>query len=235
MKALAYLRAVTATFLIVAVTTGISHAQFTAQWLDVGTFHSTYVESGAQHEGNSSAADGLEWPAILRNSSHYRARALWLGTKDWTDPNGQSWPYFVARIGPRTAGADVSFPVQNLLVSRTEDTIVEVDGALSFDNVAIIDEVDPSLPADRMVHNIHNTLIGITVDRKAYAYINQAHDDYNIIEYTYTNTGNTDSDEDIELPNQTLKDTYFFRIHRWRVISLARGPLVVDRSGASSA
>ena len=29
------------------------------------------------------------------------------------------------------------------------------------------------LPADRMIHNIHNTYIGITVDRRAYAYVNQ--------------------------------------------------------------
>ena len=191
-------------------------AQFTAKWLDIGTFHGTYTESGAQHEGNSSAADGMEWPALMRNSSHFRAKALWLGTKDWTDPNGQQWPYFVARIGPRTAGADVTFPVQNVLISRTEDTEVTVDGALSFDNVAIVDEVDPGLPSDRMVHNIHNTLIGITVDRRAYGYVNQAHDDYHIIEYVYTNTGNTDDDEEIELGSQTLKDTYFFRIHRWR-------------------
>ncbi len=210
-----YLAASTALLMLFATAVDVQ-AQFTAQWLDIGTFHGTYTESGAQHEGNSSAADGMEWPALLRNSSHFRAKALWLGTKNWTDPNGQQWPYFVARIGPRTAGADVTFPVQNLLLSKTEDTVVEVDGALSFDNVAIIDEVDPSLPADRMVHNIHNTLIGVTVDRRAYGYVNQAHDDYHIIEYVYTNTGNTDDDEDIELPNQTLTDTYFFRIHRWR-------------------
>ena len=216
MRLSCYIKAFAAAMVLVAGTAVTADAQFTAQWLDIGTFHGTYTESGAQHEGNSSAADGMEWPAILRNSSHFRAKALWLGTKDWTDPNGQNWPYFVARIGPRTAGADVTFPVQNMLISKTEDTIVEVDGALSFDNVAIVDEVDPGLPSDRMVHNIHNTLIGITVDRRAYGYVNQAHDDYHIIEYVYTNTGNTDEDEDIELPSQTLNDTYFFRIHRWR-------------------
>lgn len=217
MKVSCYQLATAATLLLFLGITE-ARAQFTAQWLDIGTYHSTYTESGAQHEGNSSAPDGMEWPAILRNSSHFRAKALWLGTKNWTDPNGQNFPYFVARIGPRTAGADVTFPVQNVLLSKTPDTRVEVDGALSFDNVAVVEaeQVDPSLPADRMVHNIHNTYIGVTVERKAYAYVNQAHDDYNIIEYTYTNTGNTDDDEDIELPNQTLTDTRFFRIHRWR-------------------
>jgi len=202
-------------FLLVLIPS-VASAQFTAQWLDIGTFHNTFTESGAQDEVNGSAPNGLEWPAILRSSSHFTAAAFWVGTKDWTDANGQDFPYFVARIGPRTSGADVTFPVQNRLISRTEDTVIEVDGSTSFDNVAIVDEVDASIPADRMIHNIHNMYVGLTVDRKAYAYVNQIHDDYNIIEYVYTNTGNTDEDEDIELPDQTLKDTYFFWIHRWR-------------------
>ena len=42
------------------------------------------------------------------------------------------------------------------------------------------------------------------------------HDNYHIIEYDYCNTGNTDGDEEIELPNQTLHEVYFFRVHRWR-------------------
>ena len=216
MTSSSYFRSIAVAALLVMFGTNLAHAQFTAQWLDIGTFHSTYVESGAQDEVNSTAADGMEWPAILRNSSHFRAKAFWIGTKDWTDPNGQTWKHYVARIGPRTAGADVTFPIQNRLISKTEDTIVEVDGLLSFDNVAVMDEIDPGIPADRMIHNIHNMHPGITIDRKIYAYVNQAHDDYHIIEYTYTNTGNTDDDEEIELDGQTLTDVYFFRVHRWR-------------------
>lgn len=192
-------------------------AQFTAQWLDIGSYHSTYVESGARHE-ISNTPGGMEWPAIMRESSHMRARAFWIGTKDWTSPEGQNFPYYVMRIGPRGSGSGQTFPIQNRIISKYEDTIVNVDGAFSFDNVAIVDEVDPNLPADRMIHNIHNTIVGVTVDRKIYAYANAFHDNYHIIEYTYTNTGNTDEDDEIELPNQTLKDVHFFRIHRWRGI-----------------
>ncbi len=215
MKISYHFRALTIGVFLFVLTPAVAMSQFTAQWLDIGTFHNTFTESGAQDEVNGSAPNGLEWPAILRGSSHFTAAAFWIGTKNWTDSNGENHPYFVARIGPRTAGADVTFPIQNRLISKTEDTVVEVDGSTSFDNVAIV-EVDPSIPADRMIHNIHNMYVGITVDRKAYAYVNQAHDDYNIIEYVYTNTGNVDGDEDIELPDQTLKDTYFFWIHRWR-------------------
>ena len=40
------------------------------------------------------------------------------------------------------------------------------------------------------------------------------HDDYHIIEYTFTNTGNTDDDEEVELPDQTLEDVYFVLMDR---------------------
>ena len=184
--------------------------EFTGQWLDIGAYQNEYIDSGV----NSVA--GMIYPAILRYSGHSYNHAFWIGVKDWTDPLGLQYPYFVARIGPWNAISDVVFPTQNKLIGRFQDTVVEVNGAPSFYKVAILDEIDPTLPADRMIHNIHHTSVGITVERKIYAYANTYHDNYHIIEYTYCNTGNTDGDEDIELPDQTLNDIYFFWIHGWR-------------------
>ena len=198
--------------LLLIVAPSFVHAQFTVQWLDIGTLHNYYVESGAL----SDAEAGLRWPGNLRGQGHHSQKALWIGAKDWTDPNGTQFPYYVARIGPSDPGAEFTFPVQNLVIGRTVDTVVEVDGSQTFDNLVVLDDVNPDLAADRMLHNIHHTYIGVTVDRRAYAYVNQFHDDSNIIEYLYTNTGNTDNDDDIELPDQTLKETYFFRIHRYK-------------------
>ncbi len=82
MKIRYHFKALTIGTFLLMLTPTVAMSQFTAQWLDIGTFHSTYTESGAQHEGNSSASDGMEWPAILRNSSHYRARALWAWHKE---------------------------------------------------------------------------------------------------------------------------------------------------------
>jgi len=187
-----------------------------SQWLDIGAYHHAYAESGARHEGGTGLPEGMEYPAILRHSGHIRAKAFWIGVKDWTDPQGQHYPFYVARWGPRGPGLDASFPIQNKLIGRYEDTVVEVNGMASFDNEAILDEIDPSLAADRMIHNIHNMAVGITTERKIYAYTNEYHDNYHLIEYTYCNTGNTDGNAEIELPNQTLHEVYFFRIHRWR-------------------
>ena len=153
-------------FLLI-VGSGSVHAQFTVQWLDIGTLHNYYVESGALHD----AENGLKWPSSVRGQGHHSQKALWIGAKDWTDPDGKSFPYYVARIGPSDPGAEFTFPVQNLVIGRTVDTVVEVDGSQTFDNLVVLDAINPDLAADRMIHNIHHTYIGVTVDRRAYAYV----------------------------------------------------------------
>ena len=215
MKVNSYFFAVAATLLLL-LNVGDAQAQFTTLWLDIGEYQHRYVESGALSEG-ATGNNGLLWPAIMRNAGHIRSRAMWIGVKDWTNPNGQSFPWYTSRMGPRDPGVEFSFPVSSRLISRYDDPVVEVDGAISFSRVAILDEVDPSIIGDRMVHTIYNMDVGVTTERKAYAWDNEFHDKYHVIEYVHTNTGNVNSDEGIELPDQTLNDVYFFRVHRWSV------------------
>ncbi|CAN0528903.1 unnamed protein product, partial [Laminaria digitata] len=188
---------------------------YVSKWLDIGAYHHAYSESGARHWGSQAPA-GMEYPAILRHSGHIISNAFWVGVKDWTDPNGKHYPYYVAHLGANEPGSFYTFPIQNKLIGRYEDTVVEVNGEPSFDNEAIVEEIDPGLAADRMLHNIHNMSMGITVDRKIYAYTNEYHDNYHVIKNTYCNTGNIDDDEEIELPDQTLHDVIFYSINRWR-------------------
>ena len=105
--------------------------------------------------------------------------------------------------------------IEHQLVARWPETVVRVNGEFGGNNEQIIDQVDPDLPADRMIVSRMRTTLGIEVERKAYAFGNAYHDDYHIIERTFTNTGNTDEDDEIELPGQTITDAYFFNIWRW--------------------
>ena len=189
--------------------------EYTAQWLDIGAYHHAYSESGSRHWIGADTPTGMEYPAILRHSTHNLSNGFWIGIKDWTDSQGEHYPYYVARLGPNQQGAFFTYPIENRLIGRYEDTVVEVNGEPSFDNEAILDEVDPSLPADRMVHNVNNMSMGITVDRKIYAYTNEFHDNYHIKDITYCNTGNIDDDEEVELPDQTLHDVIFYSLNRW--------------------
>ena len=199
-------------FTLGVLSAGTVAAQFTVTWLDIGDYQDGYTQVGVKNESSNLMA----YPAIHRNSTHERSGAFWIGAKNWTDPNGQAYPYYTSRIGPRDPGVDFAYPVEDKLIAKWDDTEVTVDGVASFDRVAVVTEVDPSLAADRMQESTWNMNIGVTARKRAYAYSNAFHDEYHIVEYLFTNTGNTDDDPDIELDGQTLEETYFYWIHRWR-------------------
>ena len=77
-------------FLLVVWTAGEARAQFLQTWVDIGEMQSRYSEVGAHSEG-STANRSVEWPAILRQSGHYRAKAYWIGLRNWTDEFGRTW------------------------------------------------------------------------------------------------------------------------------------------------
>ncbi|MDW7682122.1 MAG: fibronectin, partial [bacterium] len=81
----------------------------------------------------------------------------------------------------------------------------------------VVEEIDPDLFCDRLLYNVVNTSIGITMTRKIYAWAQQHHDNYFIYEYIFKNTGNVDKDAEIEKPSQTLENVYFFYQYRYAV------------------
>ncbi|UCE04729.1 MAG: hypothetical protein JSW07_14020, partial [bacterium] len=85
-----------------------------------------------------------------------------------------------------------------------------------------IDRVDPTMKPDRMLISVTNSVLGITMTRKIMQFSHPYHDNYIIVDFTFENTGNVDDDEAIELPDQTLKDVYFFTQYRWSVCRQTR-------------
>ncbi len=199
-----------------------ANAQFDFLWLDVGDFQRNYSSAGAQ--GQFGNRGERQWPMIHFESSHHVDAAMWIGTKNWTDENGETHDYYVTLTGPRNNGVGYSFPVEHELVSSigSADQPEEsqpsafVRGGNTFDVFAPVDRIDPDMKADRMIHTVVNTSVGVTLERKAYAFSQQFHDDYHVVEYVYTNTGNVDEDEEIELPDQTLTDLYIYRSENYR-------------------
>ena len=204
------------TVLLFSLSISLSEAQgqFLMTWVDIGEMQSRYSEIGAHNEG-STGNRSIEWPAILRGSGHYRSKAYWIGLKNWTDENGRAWDYHVARVGPRPDGSTYFTPVETRLIAKFEDTEVIVDGAPSFDKIAIVDEVNPDLPADRVLYQRYRSTLGVETERWVYAYANEIHDDYHIIRRQMVNSGNTDADEVVELDGQNLNEVMFFNAYRW--------------------
>ncbi|MEZ4700004.1 MAG: hypothetical protein R2834_06720 [Rhodothermales bacterium] len=201
--------------MLVAWTTGTARGQFLQTALDIGEMSSRYSEIGFAPESGIGNG-GMVWPQILRFSNHYRGQGHWIGVRNWTNERGETFDYHVARLGPRPDGSVFFTPVSTRLVAKWEDSEVSVDGAASFREIAIVDEVDPALVADRTITQVFRSVQGVEVEMTAYAWSNEYHDDYHIINRKYTNTGNTDDDDEIELNGQSLQDMYVYNTYRWR-------------------
>lgn len=180
------------------------------KYIRVGSLQSHFSAYGSERAwtgGTSPYYSGLVWPADYPLSDNAVIRRAWMAAKDFTDPEGKKWSnygiYFLAD------DVDLSlFPVELSQKSKYELPKVYVDG---FDVNQVYandyDEVDPNLIADRVVTNLVNTSMGLTMRRTIYAFSQQYHDNYFIKEFVFKNTGNIDYDDEIEL-NNTLNGVY---------------------------
>lgn len=209
-----------------------AEAQFVNKWLAAGSLHNWYSEIGSECEACGfvkTQQDGLRWPGIYRYTDMQAAKALWIGALNVTDEFGTNFAQRVVHVGPRVSGSGEFFPLRFELISRLPPTAVYVDGALTEPEAAmVVDASDNSIQGDAMLVNEVNTLLGITMERRIIQFSQEYHDNYHVLEYTFTNTGNTDADADIELPNQTLEGVYFF--FQWR-LSVAKETRYVIGNG----
>lgn len=106
------------------------------------------------------------------------------------------------------------------LFMRYQPPEIEVDGMMlnrpfPYDER---EEVNPdTIPgtADAMIESSVNTDIGVTLHQRVLGWSHSAYDDFVIYDWTFINTGNTDLDDEIELPNQTLDSLFFLRSAEW--------------------
>lgn len=228
---LVFLRRALGVAFLVAAMAPASQAQFESKWVAVGDFQNWYSSSGSEREQGFVLEQqyGWRWPGIYNFTDMQAAKALWIGAQNVTGPEGNTFPVRVVHVGPRVSGAGEFFPVEFELVTKNELTVVTVDGDQSFASAEVIaDRVDPSIPSDVMLYTRVNTLLGVTMERRVYQFSQDYQDDYHIIEYVFTNTGNTDGDAEIELPNQTLSGLMFF--FQWRLAVSREGRYVVANS-----
>lgn len=201
-----------------------AYAQEEYRWMTAGSLHSWYGSRGFEHEEalGPGQQNGLQWPAIYRYQDTQAAKGLWIGAKNFTDERGTTYPFKVVHKGPRATGANAFFPIEFKLISRFDWPIVMVDGIDTYEKPIEVDEVDPTMEADLMIYNKVNTQLGLTMERKIMQFSNEYHDNYHLTEYIFTNTGNTNGDDTIELPNNTLEDVWIFMQWRYSVVKETR-------------
>ena len=199
-----------------------ARAQFESRWLSAGSYHNWYSAGGSEREEGLVASQqyGARWPGIYDLRDQQAAKGLWIGAQDVTDEFGNRFPVRVVHVGPRALGVGEFFPTRFELVSKFNLPVVTVDGDQSFASAEMaVDTVDPEIAPDVMLISEANTLLGVSMERRVMQFSQAAHDNYHVIEYTFTNTGNTDGDDEIELPNQTLEGLIFYLQYR---LSVAR-------------
>jgi len=179
------------------------------RWIQIGYLHHFYTARGAEwgKPGQVGNFKGLRWPANYSEQNNFTIIRTWLVCRDFTDEKGKQWPYKSAYMGGMEPGNSV--PMKLEMISKNRPPTVYVDGALAADPAdPEIDKYDPNLPSDRKIVNVVNTPLGITMTRNIYAFSQEYHSNYFIIEFILENTGNTDADDEIELPDQEIKELY---------------------------
>jgi len=202
----------------------VSYSQYAIKWMSAGSLHNWFSEIGSEREVGfvNEQQYGLQWPAILAHQDIQAAKGFWIGAANFTDEFNETYPHKVVHVGPRVSGAGEFFPQGFQMTSQFDPPQVYVDFDLSIDKNVDNDFVDKNLFADRLIVNKANTQLGISMTRKIYQFSQQYHDNYIVSEYTFKNTGNTDGDAAIELPNTTLNNIYFYYQYRLAVCANTR-------------
>lgn len=190
------------------------------KWIRVGKYQTKIVDSGDQGESAGYSTFGYyDYDAF---SSSKIVHAGWhLGVRDWVDEDGSFYPFKISGAGhgssdefantmpvPDAEGVTIRRYFKNL-----PPTVI-VDGFMLNEPFPMIgDEINPgAIPgtADVMVESWINTSMGIMIHQRALGWSQKNHDDYIIFDWTFTNTGNIDLDDELELTGQTLEDVYFW-------------------------
>ena len=195
------------------------------RWLRVGMLQNWFSSGGCEIEVGrrnliEDQQDGFRYPALYPYQDMQVAKALWLGATDYADPllADSTFEYKVVHIGPRVFDETLEFMPRELkLIGRCTppEVLVNELPASALQSSEQLDEIDEQLPADRMISNIVNTSLGVTITRKIYAYAQPYHDNYFIYDYTFTNTGVYDRDGSRH--TQTLQNLIVFFQYRWAI------------------
>ncbi|GBE27128.1 hypothetical protein BMS3Bbin03_01048 [bacterium BMS3Bbin03] len=192
------------------------------KWIAIGSLHDWYSSAGSEVEVGrrhliSDQQDGLRWPAQFRYQDSKAAKALWIGTTNYNDPLvNKTFNFKVVHCGPRVLDEEHEFmPAEFKLIGKFNHPLVLVGGipASRIGYMDYVDEVNPNLPVDRLLIDVVNTSIGVTMTRKIYAFSQKYNNNYFIYDYVFKNTGIINKQGQVN--QQTLTGVVFFFQYRY--------------------
>lgn len=173
-------------------------------YIRIGSLQSLFSAYGSERAWNNSYYEGLIWPADYYYQDNSVIKRAWIAADNFTDAGGVNWEKYGIYISLSYEGNSL-FPVELKQTAKFAPPIIYVNGIdITAPYAGEVDEIDPDQIPDRIITNVVNTSMGLTMTRRILAFSQQYHDNYFIKEFTFTNTGNVDYDEEIEL-NAPLK------------------------------
>jgi hypothetical protein len=201
------------------------------KWLRYGNWQAKVTSTGDMGEGGLGWAESGYyitpiWGSPPFGEAYWASHACFIATKNWTDADGKFWPVKATGTGQWDSDELYSvMPVSDEQGREIRKYLKYAPPTITVDGIRIDDpfpfdeseEINPGkIPnsAFAMLESWANTDMGVTLHQKVYNWVQSAHDDYIVYDWTFINTGNTDLDDEIELPDQTLEDVYFLRQER---------------------
>ncbi len=186
------------------------------RYIRVGSLQSKFTAIGAERAWNNVYYEGLTWPSDYLLQDNAVIERTYIGCENFTDSKGQHWDYYNNALNSAYAGV-TTFPMVMKETAKFANPTVYVDGVnVSAPYSGDVDSIDANQIADRVVTNIVNTSMGITMTRRVYAFSQQYHDNYFIIQYTFKNTGYINS-ENKKVLNAAVKGFRFGFLNRYSV------------------
>jgi hypothetical protein len=170
------------------------------RYVRVGPLQSFFASFGRERAFNNTYYEGLIWPADYSYQDNAVINCIWLGCTDFVNRNGKTYAKYAFPLAIDENVGLAIFPLEIRQIAKFETPSIYVDGN---DITAIysgdVDEINPDQVADRVIINRINTSMGLSMKREIYYFTQQYHNNYFLKVFTFTNTGNTDYDDEIEL------------------------------------
>ncbi|MBT3496775.1 MAG: fibronectin [Candidatus Marinimicrobia bacterium] len=174
-------------------------AETETRYVKISSLQSHFSAYGSERAWNNSYYEGLRWPADYPYQDNSVIKRTWITTENFVNETNYNWGHYSLYFVLDYVGSSL-FPMSLTQSTKFIIPTVYVDGQdIHAVNADKIDEINPNQIADRIITNVVNTSMGLTMTRKIYVFTQQYHDNYFIKEFTFTNTGNTDWDDEIEL------------------------------------
>ncbi len=159
------------------------------RYIAVGSLQSRFTAYGSERAWNDVYYEGLTWPSDYANQDNSVIERQWIGCQNFTDSKSQQWENYCISFTQAYAGSSL-FPMEHKQTAKFDLPTVYVDGTdINEPYRGEIDKIDPNQIPDRIVTNVVNTSMGVTMTRRILAFSQQYHDNYFIKEYTFKNTG----------------------------------------------